>query len=255
MTTETLLRDGWTWSPAVLLLVAAAAAARWRWGGTEGRGFFFGGLAVLLLTLCSPLDLLAQRYLFSAHMAQHIVLLLVVPPLILKGLPPMAGPRVPAAAGWIAGLGIMWLWHVPFLCTAATAEPWIHRVQYASLLAAGAAFWWPVVGPARQERLVPLAGVLYLFSACLACTLLGVRITFAPLSMCSAYLHPADPIGLLPLVRDGWGMTPARDQELAGLFMWVPACFVYLTAILGLLGRWYGRPVAQAPAVAAVGGR
>ncbi|MCW5890359.1 MAG: cytochrome c oxidase assembly protein [bacterium] len=254
MTTEALLLGGSTWSPAALVVIAATALVRWRIGGRAGLGFFLAGLGVMGLALCSPLDLL-QRYLFSAHMAQHILLLLVVPPLLLKGLPARKGPRVPAAAGWIAGLGIMWLWHVPTLCAAAGAEPWIHRVQYVSLLAAGAAFWWPIVGPARQERLAPLAGVLYLFSACLACTLLGVRITFAPLSVCAAYLHPADPIGLLPLVREGWGMTPARDQELAGLLMWVPACFVYLTAILGLLGRWYGRPVAHAPALVASGGR
>jgi putative membrane protein len=55
-------------------------------------------------------------------------------------------------------------------------------------------------------------------------------------------MHPADRLGLLPLLQDNWGLTPAKDQQLGGLLMWVPPCFVYLCGIFGLLGRWYAGP-------------
>jgi putative membrane protein len=49
-----------------------------------------------------------------------------------------------------------------------------------------------------------------------------------------------DRLGILPLIRDQWGLTPAKDQQLGGLLMWVPACLIYFCGIIGLLGRWYG---------------
>ena len=52
-------------------------------------------------------------------------------------------------------------------------------------------------------------------------------------------MHPDDAMGALPLLRDGWGMSCKADQEVGGLLMWVPACFVYLSAILAMLGRFY----------------
>ena len=136
----------------------------------------------------------------------------------------------------------MWLWHVPSLCSASATSPSVHVLQSITLLLMGAAFWWPIIGPWRSQWLPPLLGVVYLFSACVGCTILGITLTFAPLSVCPAFMHPADPVGILPMLRDGWGLTPARDQQLGGLLMWVPPCFVYLCGIFGLLARWYAGP-------------
>jgi cytochrome c oxidase assembly factor CtaG len=204
---------------------------------------------ILFLTLASPIDALADGYLFSAHMLQHLLLLLAVPPLILLSLPstPIPGRwkwansilRHPTAT-WVLGVGGMWLWHAPMLCNAAVSNVWIHRVQYVSLLLMGSAFWWPIFGPWSKQRLSPPAGIAYLFSACLGCTVLGILITFSPVEVCSIYLHPMDRLGILPLIRDQWGLTPAKDQQLGGLLMWVPACLIYFCGIIGLLGRWYG---------------
>ena len=136
----------------------------------------------------------------------------------------------------------MWLWHVPSLCSASATNPWVHLLQGTTLLLMGTAFWWPIIGPWRSQWLPPLIGVLYLFSACVGCTILGIILTFAPLGVCPAFLHPADRLGILILLRDDWGLTPAKDQQLGGLLMWVPPCFVYLCGIFGLLGRWYTGP-------------
>jgi hypothetical protein len=180
-------------------------------------------------------------------MLQHLLLLLIIPPLILLSLTPAPVPqnfetgrwqwlnwilRRPLA-NWFLGVGGMWLWHAPTLCNAAVSNAWVHRLQYVSLLAMGFAFWWPIIGPWTRQRLAPLAGMIYLFSACLGCTVLGIIITFSPVEVCSIYLHPVDRLGILPLIQNQWGLTPAKDQQLGGLLMWVPACLIYFFGILG----------------------
>jgi len=215
---------------------------------------FLLGLALFAAAMLSPIGTLARGYLFSAHMIQHLLLLLVVPALVLLGLPkraanhpdtkePIGNPGLTpgrAAWCWIAGVGGMWFWHVPALCNAAAVNPWVQRLQTVSLLAMGILFWRPVLDSRQSRQLGPLAGVGYLFTACMACTLLGILITFWPVEVCAVYHHPADPLGILPLIRQNWGLTPSADQQLGGLMMWVPACLIYLSGVLGQLARWYG---------------
>ena len=98
-----------------------------------------------------------------------------------------------SVGAWFLGVGGMWLWHAPALCNAAVTNVWVHRLQYVSLLLMGLAFWWPIIGPWTRQRLSPLAGMIYLFSACVGCTVLGIIITFSPVEVCSIYLHPAGP--------------------------------------------------------------
>jgi len=138
--------------------IAASAGSRRRW-------------ACFCSPLLSPLNTLADGYLFSAHMAQHILLLLIVPALLLLSLPrPLSlavGPRVLAQplVGWLAGVGAMWFWHAPALCNAAVASPPVHALQIVSLLVLGSLFWRQILAPREQERLSPPGAVLYLFSA------------------------------------------------------------------------------------------
>jgi putative membrane protein len=257
MTTEQFFLSAWNWNPwviAICVVAIFAYGARHHFGLSRKAGWLLAGLAVFCLTLASPMDALAEGYLFSAHMLQHLLLLLVVPPLILLSLPPAPMPgrlqsghwswaawilRHPMAS-WSLGVGGMWIWHAPALCNAAVSNVWVHRLQYVSLLLMGFAFWWPIIGPWTRQRLSPLAGVVYLFSACLGCTVMGIIITFAPVEVCSIYLHPVDRLGILPLIQDQWGLTPAKDQQLGGLLMWVPACLIYFCGIIGMLARWYG---------------
>jgi putative membrane protein len=85
---------------------------------------------------------------------------------------------------------------------------------------------------------VPQAAA-YLFTACLACTGIGVLITFAPKLLYPLYAQPVDRYGILPVIRDGWGISATMDQQIGGLLMWVPCCLVYLTGILAMFARWY----------------
>jgi cytochrome c oxidase assembly factor CtaG len=205
-----------------------------------------------VLALASPLAALASRYLFSAHMAQHLLLLLIVPLCTVLAWPtrrrriaeaqPQHHLHSAIPLGWMAGVGAMWFWHVPALCTASMRSPHVFGIQVVSLLAAGAAFWWPVFCPIIARRMQPHVAAGYLFAGCIGCSLLGIYVTFSPAPVCPLYCAPAAPTQLLSLVRDQWGVTCRIDQQVGGLLMWVPACMVYLGAILATLSSWYHVP-------------
>src|SRR5207248_10011845 len=182
MTTWRLLTTAWDLEPSVLLgcaglLGAYALALRGRF--TKGTPLFLTGVLVLLLALVSPIDTIGDGYLFSAHMFQHLLLVLAVPPLLLLGTPasffreilsrPLLGRfervlRQPALA-WALGTGAVWVWHLPALYNAALADEGVHIIQHLSFLATATIFWWPVLAPLHDHRMASLGGVGYLFAA------------------------------------------------------------------------------------------
>jgi putative membrane protein len=228
--------NAWDWEPSVVIGCAALAIAFLVL--TRGRRrnvwYFLAGVLALLLDLVSPLDVLGDQYLFSAHIVQHLVLAMVVPPLLIAGMPSLRLPEVSAPVSWLLAAGAMVFWHIPAAFNAALANDGLHIVQHLSFLVTGAIFWWTL------RRLPPLAAISYLFGSCLICGVLGAALTFARPGLYPAYLNPEDRLGLLPLIREGWGLDPKTDQQLGGLLMWVPGCFVYLSAILMTVARWYG---------------
>jgi cytochrome c oxidase assembly factor CtaG len=255
MTTQQFLTSAWAWNSQVLIAaVAALIAYIWAFGINHRIVYLLAGVGVLVLALVSPLNALAAGYLFSAHMLQHILLLLIVPALVLMSLPRWVslGPRswiiANPLAGWIAGVGAMWLWHARPLCNAAVSSQVVNTLQISSLLLLGAIFWRQVLAPREEERMSPAGAVIYLFSACVACSVLGILITFSPVSVCPIYAQaPTDRLGILNLIQSNWGITPEKDQQIGGLLMWVPMCLVYLSAIVAQLARWFAHPLGSAP--------
>jgi cytochrome c oxidase assembly factor CtaG len=145
---------------------------------------------------------------------------------------------------WTAGVGVMWCWHIPVVLEASitpmqsfSAMPLLHT---GSMLAAGILFSWPLFGPVPEQRIHSLPGVFYLFTACISCSLLGLLITFAPLG--TFYAYPAANQPMNGMTGNPWNLTPAADQQTAGLIMWVPCCFIYLTGCVYLLRRWFTAP-------------
>jgi putative membrane protein len=215
---------------------------------TPRVAFFLAALMLLGLAVPLPPGWLAGNYSFSLRMGQHLLLQLVIPALVLLSLPVsdlavLEACRAWKPAGWILkrpvltwflGLGSMWVWHAPVLCNAAVRSPALHDFQTLSLMLLGIAFWWPIVGPGTLQRLPPLLGIVYLFTACLGCTVLGIIITFAPPGF---YLGAA-----LPGLFNDWRFASPADQRMGGLLMWVPGCLIYICGILGLMARWYGTP-------------
>jgi putative membrane protein len=235
----------WDWEPSVIAGCAALAivyTALVRRHGFHRAPYFFAGVLLLLLDLVSPLDALADQYLFSAHVLQHLLLALVIPPLLLLGTPAFDLGRLnkleraigQPPVSWLLGVGVMLAWHIPALFNTALANDGLHIVQHLSFLITGTIFWWPILAPLESRRLPALSAIAYLFSACVCCSLLGAFLTFAPAGLYPAYLNPRARL---------WGLDPASDQQLGGMLMWVPGCFVYLAGILWTVKRWYSQEV------------
>jgi putative membrane protein len=262
MTTQQLLLSTWSWHPSVIAgcaLLLAGYLALVRPHSPSHTVWYAAGVLTILFALVSPLDQLGDDYLFSAHMIQHLLLVLVAPPLLLLGIPRQAARQLlerPWIAGvetglsrplvaWLLGIGTLWVWHLPILYNATLASEGIHIAEHLSFMVTGVIFWWPVAAPLPERRLQPGPSIIYLFVAGVANTALGILLTFVPAGLYPAYLHPEDELGALALIRHGWGLTPEADQQLGGLFMWVGGGLVLLIAILAVMRRWYASPVSE----------
>ncbi len=256
MTSGELFLKAWEWEPSIvigcaLLMLGYLFATKWRF---SRRTIYFGlGVVLLLLTLCGPLDVLGDNYLFSAHMAEHMMLELAIPPLWLIGIPLWLAQqamghswiaRVEQVLGtptlaWFLGIGTLWIWHLPLFYNAALANEHIHIMQHLSFLVTATIFWWPILAPRIYRRLTAFWSIIYLFLAAVANGILGALLTFAPVGFYPYYVHPRDELGALSLIRDGWGLTPAADQQVGGLIMWIGGAVIFLWAIMAVYARWF----------------
>lgn len=256
-----------TWSPEplswTLLVVSAAlyAVGLWRlWrGGEVGRGvrvdqaFYFGaGWLALLVALVSPLHPWGN-VLFSAHMTQHEILMLVAAPLLVLGRPVVVtlkglprgwagglawGMNRPAwrsihhtfehpMVAWVVHAAALWIWHVPALFDAAVRSEFVHVIQHASFFGTALLFWWALFN-ARRGPAAYGAGILYLFTTAVHNSLLGALLSFAGTVWYEPYERGPQ----------SWGLTPLEDQRLGGLIMWIPAGLVYVAAALVMVASW-----------------
>ncbi len=271
----------WDPDPSVLIGCAALLAAYWiahrgdftdagilaRAGKLCRAGCFVGGVAVMLFALISPLDKLGDEYLFSAHMLQHLLLELAVPPLLLLGITPrFAGAvldcsplgRIERVLGnpliaWTLGVATLALWHLPRLFDAALGNEYIHIVEHLCFLVTATIFWWPVLAPLPECRISPLWTQVYLLGGAMANSLLGIWLTFAPEGLYAPYFHSADSLHVGALLRTGWGLTPALDQQVGGLLMWVGGGFVFLAVMIVLFLQWFGMAETDGVAPATAG--
>ena len=207
---------------------------------------FAAALAVLGLALNGPLHNLSDAYLFSAHMLQHLVLMLLFPPLLLYGTPawvarPFVAPAgvrrlaawatrpVPAGAIFTVPTA---LWHFPVLYEAALRQHGLHVVQHLVFLAAAVIMWWPILSPLPElPRLSYPGQMLYLF-------LLGI-----PMSLVGALITLADRV-LYPFYTTAprvWGLAPLVDQQIGGLMMWVPGGLTFWVVMTVVWFRWSAR--------------
>jgi len=141
MTTYQFFTTAWTWNSIVLVLSMLSFVGYFVAFGQRGRPLYFAAaVGVFLLAFISPFSALADGYLFSAHMVQHILFVLIVPAFLLLSLPQSFSLRFPLTylthpvIGWAAGVGAMWLWHAPALCNAAVTSRSVSAIQRVSLL-------------------------------------------------------------------------------------------------------------------------
>ncbi|MGH2751680.1 MAG: cytochrome c oxidase assembly protein [Actinomycetota bacterium] len=253
----------WNLDPVVLLgillpatLYARGVSTLWNRGTRRGVSLrrvvaFYAGLVSLLIAVVSPLDALSHA-LFSAHMVQHLTLVLLAAPLLVYGAPlvpislglpqhlrrGMHGVRsstvvqranmllLAAPVVWSLHAATLWMWHVPAPYERALTSEVVHAFEHVCFLGSALLLWTLVIGSARRRRLDRALAAGLLFFTALQSGALGVVLTFASSSLYEGHSAAA------------WGLDPLTDQQLAGVIMWVPSGIVYLIAIVVLAYRW-----------------
>jgi cytochrome c oxidase assembly factor CtaG len=256
MTGWELFLETWDFKPSVVagcLLLAFGYLAAVRFRYDKHTAFFMTGIAVMFISLVSPMDELGDEYLFSAHMLQHILLDLVSPPLFVLGLPAdlvrrwMQRPLIakterilgnPVFALFMGNL-TLYYWHLPDPYNATLVNEAVHILEHLTFLVTGTMMWWPIFAPLESLRLEPLKACIYLVIAGLANGILGIILTVASTPFYSGYTNPHDELGALSLIRDTWGLDQVNDQKLGGALMWVIGSLVFIWALMAVIARWY----------------
>jgi putative membrane protein len=207
---------------------------------------FLAGIAVLFVSLNGPLHDLSDGYLFSAHMAQHMLLMMVMAPLLVLGLPgwlvrsALARPGVERAARFLTHPAVAYVaynviligWHFPAAYGLALENHDVHIVQHLLFMAVAVMMWWPIVEPVRELRRIERPVVLlYVFA-------FGI-----PMSVLSAFITMSDTV-LYQWYAEAPRITsldPLSDQQLGGLIMWVPGMIIFWTAVGAVFLRWANR--------------
>ena len=247
---------------AWLLLVRAVGRAH------PGRGVpalrsaaFLGGLVAIAVALLSGIE----RYdttLFSIHMVQHLLLMLVAAPLLVLAAPvtqllrvaspdmrgrvllPMLHSRLVGALGhpvvaWLTFTLVLWLSHFTGVFDLALEDRGIHQLEHAVYLGAALLFWWPAIAadPAQRRLGYPVR-VLYLLIQLPANSFLGMAILFAETPLYQHYATLGAPYGITALV----------DQQIAGGIMWLAGDIAFIGAILAVVASWMRHEERDAPA-------
>lgn len=251
----------WSFEPAVVIPLALAgtlfAVGAWRRRGRPGWSnaqfaSFAAGWITLFIALVTPVHALGSE-LFSVHMAQHELLMVVAAPLLvlsrpilwfLWALPQGWRERAGAAAKqrqvsalwsvmtlplfvWLLHGSTLWAWHIPYLYDASVEYEWVHALQHTMFLGTALLFWWTLLH-GRHGRLSAGSGIVYCFTTAIHTSVLGALMTFAQRSWYPIY--------------DGrtsvFHLTVLQDQQIGGLIMWVPAGVIFTVLGVWLTAVW-----------------
>jgi putative membrane protein len=260
-------RSAWSWEPGMVIPLAIAAAL-YATGSIRARSrnalrpsikgwqlaSFWAGWIALVLSLNSPIHKLGE-VLFSAHMTQHELLMVVAAPLLVFSKPVVAMlfalpehwrvalGRISKSntfqAIWISITGpltvwlihgaTIWIWHLPVLYQATLDNEFIHALQHISFLGTALLFWWTLVH-GRYGKLGYGVAFVYVFTTALHTSILGALMTFTQQVWYPIYEGRTAP----------WHLTPLEDQQLGGLIMWIPSGVVFVVVGLAMLAAWLG---------------
>lgn len=249
---------------AVFALVAAYVTGRSRLQGRSARIVFpawrtwcyAGGVLAFVLALLSPIAAYSEE-LFAMHMVQHLLLLLVAPPLLLLGAPliPLLwalpggarrrvsrwlrpGQPLAVAGHWLTTPVVAMLayvvtvavWHIPAFYDRAQGRTFMHDLEHVMFYGTALLYWWPIVFPGGGRRRLGFGmAIPYLLPPFFEGMIIGIWLAFSNRPLYATYLGLDDhPI---------WGLSALDDQQLAGLIMWVPGGLFFLIPLLGLLAR------------------
>jgi putative membrane protein len=266
-------------------VVCAAAAALYALGGrdrvgrsTRGRrrreASFYGGVLVVLAAVEPPFDTLADTS-FAMHMAQHVLLLTVAPPLLVLGRPwprlwlsfPLSTRRTviralvlgrraaplrlaartlcrPPVALVVMSTSLV-VWHLPALYGAAVRNEGVHVLEHTCFLGTSLLFWGPLLEtPPVQARVDHLRRAVWFGLAALPGWVLAIVLAYAS--------HPLYPV-YASLSHRAFGLSALADQQIAAGVMWVPGSLAYTSAFIYFVYRWLGPGVAEGGAASRQG--
>jgi putative membrane protein len=201
-------------------------------------------VAVIFFSLNGPLHEWADGYLFSAHMVQHLLLMLLMPPLLIYGLPSWL-IRNALQVRWVYHVGrglthpvvaflaynvVFIFWHFPQWYNLALMDHTVHIIQHLSFMAVAVMMWWPVMNPVEELQRIPngplLMGWIFLFG--IPGTVVSALITLSNDVLYTWY-------AAAPRIT---ALSPLDDQRLGGLIMWIPGMLVFWIAITAVFFRW-----------------
>ncbi len=245
------------------------ARSRWRLAVGWRLVSYWTGLFFIALALLSPIDALGQQ-LFFMHMVQHLLLIMIAPPLLLIanpmpfmlwGLPTGLRHRVGGLFSqalhresgfrrWLRTLtqpGIIWMvwvialigWHDPGMYNAALQYEWVHNAEHHTFFIASMLLWWHLTGagPRVHKQFGLLGRIGLVISVVPPNMLTGVVLAFAEQGYYSYYEN----------VPRLWGFDVLTDQQLGGVIMWVPGSMMYILAALILIGRYLSQEESKPP--------
>lgn len=245
--------------PGVLIIVGALAAA-YVVGALKAKRrvtarqaiAFAAALAIILFSLTGPLERLEQERLFTAHMIQNLLLTMIVPPLLLLGLPdwmlrPMLCNRLvkpaarlvtsPVIAVIIFSLTFCFA-HLPTIYDLMCRDPGVHAAFRVAFVVSGVILWWPLLSTLPELPRMSYAGqIMYLFVFLIPMTAVA-----APITLAAHLVYPWYAKGPHP-----WGLTPMADQVLGGILMWVGQSFYILLVFTAVFFRWSRRDDVEMP--------
>ena len=245
----------WSIHPSTVIGIAALAALYfWRAGQATPEETvsgarklsFIAAMFVIFASLNGPLHDLSDDYLFSAHMVQHLLLTLAMPPLLIAGIPgwmlrPLLRNRTVGAIARQVTKPIICFaifniviaaWHIPALYNLAMANHNVHIVEHLMFMAAAVLMWWPLMSPLPElPRLAYPGQMLYCFLMSVPMSIIAVYITMADQVLYPAYASAP---------RVSW-LSPMDDQMLGGLIMWVPGGLIFALIMTVVFFKWAAR--------------
>ncbi len=206
---------------------------------------FTAGIIVLFLALVSPIDVVSDDYLFSVHMLQHVLLTLVAPPLMVRGIPdwlirPLLRPNwsfrcaraITHPIGAFLAFNIVFsLWHVPAMYNASLQNEVIHVVEHAMMISTAMIMWWPLTStmPELPRVSYPMQ-MMYLFGLSVAQIIVFGALTFAGEPLYERYANA-------PRIASISALT---DQQIGAIIMKVGGGVLFLGLLIVTFYRWYG---------------
>ena len=203
------------------------------------------GVLVIFVAVLSPIHAVAEKYLFSVHMTQHVLITLIAPPFLIIGTPdwlirPLIRPNWafrglkiltnPIGAFLVFNL-VFSIWHLPSLYHMSVTNHGVHFFEHLLMIGTGVLVWWPLTSTMPElPKMSPPVAMLYLFGLSLGQIILFGALVFATEPLYEFYVN-APRISML---------TPLADQQIGAVIMKIGGGVLFLGLLIVIFFRWFG---------------